>query len=535
MNNREHLRQLTVIVAFSLVLLVTSWAAQTEPASEYHQFDRWGVAFEYPKSFHEWPQDRTQKMKDFISKELATSLKEGNAPCGERSLTEFTTLVSKDKTVAISFSKFEFAKAPTADDLLGERRSVLGEAKKANDVTEVKLLEKTQIAGCNAVREDVERSDGGRGVCLHLLDGKTTYNVAWIVHDKTRFADWEEYLRHLTTTLRVHSKTGLVVRERFFELVLPPGWTRTTELPQGVEYGFLKRLPKGEKATFFLHCEMLPGGTGGPPTETVTAQMAQEWDRLIARSFPGARALKTPSVRVPGVIIINKMYDLTDQGTKLRRRYTYFVAGETAFVSTSNVSPDQWEEVVADFDRILAGIKPAAKPQAEKITDKAATEVLKTRLPALAASFPAQWACSVKDISIVRTPATKSPSKLVITLEWQRSDIATIYKAVKAAFEMMREGKMSDEDFRNVPAELRNIPAKHASGYMYHVGQTWGCAWGVVANLRSPIDAIRIVTLDSDGKRVGSMTVSAQDASDMVLGKVDPSDQRQVARIYQFE
>lgn len=188
----------TLLIAFR-----GSCCAQEEPS---HQFDRWGITFEYPKSFTEWPQDRVRMMKEAVSRELTKSIEERLALCGERSLREFTLFVSSNQTVAFMVWKLQFVKEPSADCILRERKSVLEDAKKANDVTKIWQLGKTQIAGHDVVKEDVERSNGGRGACLHVLAGKIIYDVAWIVNDKSRFGDWEEELMRLVNTLRVEKK-----------------------------------------------------------------------------------------------------------------------------------------------------------------------------------------------------------------------------------------------------------------------------------------------------------------------------------------
>ena len=532
-SKKAYLCRLVVLCALCAAPRAVLWAAEQDPSSGYHRFDRWGVTFEYPKSFDEWPQDRVQLMKEFLSNELAKRLEQADDVCGDRSLREFTTLVPKDETVAIIVTKLEFDKEPGADGFLRERRSVLEDAKTANDVTKVQQLEKAKMAGCDAVREDVERSNGGRGVCLHLLDGKTVYGIAWVVNDKTRFGESESQFAHLVETLQVHSKAGTVLQEPYFELRIPLGWTRTSELPQGVEYGFLKRLPGDRDALFTLHCEIMPDEFGGPSDDT--AGMEQQFDRLVKAGFPDAKPLETPPVQVPGTIILNTMYELTDGGARVRRRYTYFLAERTAFVIQASAPPDEWDQVVNEFDKMLADLKPRTGAKAQKITEEETISELKVRLPLLSVSLPPPWACSVEDVGIVRVSAPESGSTLAITVKWRRSDIARIYEAVKTMFEMMKQGKTSEQDFQNLPADLKSVSAEDGSGFTFHVGQVWGCAWGVAANCQPPLDRIQVVILDPQDQRVGALSVSAQDARDILSGKISPSDGQRVSRIYQFE
>ena len=327
--------------------------------------------------------------------------------------------------------------------------------------------------------------------------------------------------------------TRKILKEQSFEMFLPEGWTRTREVPQGCEIGFRKQLINGQQATLFMHYEIMPSELDKPPDDTSAIQT--QFDRMIRNSFPDANPVTTPTVQVNGTIILNKMYDLTDSEIKVRRRYTYFWADHTAFVVQCTTPPTLWKKAVDDFNCMLLTLKPRAGAPQEKITDEVAILRLKTDLPTLVGSFPPQWTCKVTNVKIVRLASQVPGGTLEINLSFERVDIARIYKAVKIIFNMMKEGKTSDEDFQNIPDDVKAVSAADGSGFSEYVGQVWGCAWGYVANCEQPIGRFQIVVLDSKRRRIGAVSISREDGAAILEGKVSASDQQRVARMHQFE
>lgn len=53
-----------------------------------------------------------------------------------------------------------------------------------------------------------------------------------------------------------------VVKEKAYQLRVQPGWTRTQNLPQGIDVGFTKRMTEGDYATFYFHYEVMPAESG---------------------------------------------------------------------------------------------------------------------------------------------------------------------------------------------------------------------------------------------------------------------------------
>jgi hypothetical protein len=322
-----------------------------------------------------------------------------------------------------------------------------------------------------------------------------------------------------------------VVKEKSYQLRLQPGWTRTKNLPHGIDVGFRKKTAAGDYATFYFHHEVMPPEAGEPPSNT--SDMKRQWDVMVRNQYPDARSVVAAVPKVSGRILINSEYELTDDGKKVRRRYTYFLSGRTAFVVQCSAPPAQWASVLTDFDAMLGSLQPGGS-NAEKETkaDDAAKAELKRNLPTLLGSFPSQWRCWLSDVTI--TPrSSKDRRMLVIALSFARTDIAEIYNATKTVFGMMKAGK-TDSDFNRFSPQTQRAAASSGE-FVKYVGQVWGLAWGYVANVSPAIERFTLLILDSKGKRVGSISIAREDGAAILTGKVTVSDVQRVASMYVFE
>ena len=231
-----------------------------------------------------------------------------------------------------------------------------------------------------------------------------------------------------------------VVQEKAYQLRVQPGWERTQNLPQGIDVGFQRKLPEGSYATFYFHHEVMPPEAGEPPSNT--SDMKRQWDVMVGNRYPDARPVTGAFPKVGGRILINGTYELTDDGKKVRRRYTYFLTGRTVFVVQCSAPPAQWTRVLTDFDTMLANLQPGIST-AEKETkpDDTVKAELKRNLPTLFGSFPLQWRCSLSDVTIFPSSSIDKRT-VVIDLSFTRPDIAEIYNATKTVFGMMKRGRL---------------------------------------------------------------------------------------------
>ena len=327
------------------------------------------------------------------------------------------------------------------------------------------------------------------------------------------------------------ASTQEIVKEKPYQLRLQPEWTRTKNLPQGIDVGFRKKTAGGDYATFYFHHEVMPPEEGAPPSNT--SDMKRQADAMVRNKYPDARSVEGSVPKVSGRVLINGEYELTDDGKKVRRRYTYFFAGKTAFVVQCSAVPRQWASVLIDFDTMLASLQPGGST-AEKETksDNEAKAELKRNLPTLLDSFPSQWRCSLSDVTI--TPSfSKDKRALVIALSFARTNIAEIYNATKTVFGMVKAGG-SDSDLNSLSPETQ-MAARSSSEFIKYVGQVWGLAWSYVANCSPAIERYKLPILNSKGQRIGSISISREDGSTILTGKVTAADAQRVASMYVFE
>jgi len=328
------------------------------------------------------------------------------------------------------------------------------------------------------------------------------------------------------------AKAQQVVKEKAYQLLVPAGWEQTKNVPQGVEVGFRKRLPTGEYATCFFHHEVMPAEAGAPPSDT--SGMKVQWDSMIRNKYPDMRPVNSEVPQVNGKILINASYDLTDGGEKVRRRYTYFLSDRTAFIVQCSTPPTQWATALGDFDKIVSSLKPGSeKSQIAPKSDQAAVADLKRLLPTLVHSFPSQWACSLNDVGITPNSA-RAKRTMEIKIAFNRSDAKDIYNATKSLFGMIKQGKTDAELNSSIPAGLQSA-ASNSGEFIKYIGQDWGAASGYVAGCNPVIEYYTVAIVDPGGKRIGSVTVSRDDASAILSGKVTPADGRRIAGMYQFE
>ena len=322
-----------------------------------------------------------------------------------------------------------------------------------------------------------------------------------------------------------------VIKEKTYQLRVQPGWARTQNLPQGIDVGFTKKMAEGDYATFYFHHEVMPPEAGEPPSNT--SDMKRQWDAMLRNQYPDLRSVAATVPKVSGRILVNGDYELTDDGKKVRRRYTYFLSGRAAFVVQCSALPVRWASVLTDFDNMLASLQPGGSTiEKETKSDEAAKAELKRNIPTLLGSFPTQWRTSLSDVTITPSSA-KDKRTLVITLSFTRTDIAEIYNATKTVFGMMKAGK-TDSDLNRLPPQTQRAAASSGE-FVKYVGQVWGLAWGYVANCSPAVERYTLPILDSKGQRVGSISISREDGAAILTGKVTASDAQRVAGMYVFE
>lgn len=188
--------KLSIIILLSLIFgyasILTAQEVSQTPAIQYSSFERWGMKFEYPKDWQEHPQDRVEMMKSFIREQLESD---------NITLLEFTMITAPRQAASLMISKTQRQENATPEDLLRERQGVYRDAQAAGDVTKINQLEATTVDNKPGIIEDVERSNGGRGRTVKVIDGQIIFELSLIVSDKNNFVNYQPDFEHILKTL----------------------------------------------------------------------------------------------------------------------------------------------------------------------------------------------------------------------------------------------------------------------------------------------------------------------------------------------
>ena len=311
-----------------------------------------------------------------------------------------------------------------------------------------------------------------------------------------------------------------------FKINLPDQWSRSPKLPPGFEVGFQKPMPHGH-ATFYFHHEILPPQTNDDLYNT--ADMRKQFDALIRHQFPDAESVDSIAPAISGKLIINMAYELTENGKRLRRRYTYFIADRTAFVVIGSAAPEDWDTALQEIDALIASLRPGNAPVITTITDDTATANLKQHIPTLLLSWPNNWYAKLGRIAI-SGPPDSAARNLEIQLIFLRPDIRSIYENTKLIFEQIKQGTPEEQ----IDARYKNaIP--DSLKFIHYIGQVWGAAWSTVWKCEPPLDRFHVQITDHDRKHIGAVAISREDGQAIISGKVAVTETRRVAAMYHFK
>lgn len=322
-----------------------------------------------------------------------------------------------------------------------------------------------------------------------------------------------------------------LITGKAYNIRIPQGWAQTSDLPYGIDVGFSKTLKNGEKATFFFHHETMPPEAVNPPSDT--SAMQNQWDVMLKNKYHDIKKINDNIPKVNGKVLINATYELVDDGTKLWRRYTYFMNTQTAFVVQCSASPTEWKNIMPEFDEIILTLLPSDTASViEAVSDVSVIARLKNDLPTLLATFPTNWTCSLCDVSVSQSSADANRT-LEVKIAFTRKDVQDIYKAAKLTFIAMAEGK-ADDDLNFIPVELRKT-APYSIDFIKYLGQMWGCAYGFTTNCQPPIEQYKMTIYDYNEEKIGSVSISREDGSILLSDKVNSIETEKIAKMYKFD
>ena len=324
--------------------------------------------------------------------------------------------------------------------------------------------------------------------------------------------------------VNIYARQAIV--EDSFKIELPQLWSHSEKISPGFKVGFRKPMPN-EDATFYFHHEVIPPGTDESLYNA--ADMRKQFDAIIRRQFPDAVFANSSSPRLNGKIIINVAYILTDNGKRMKQRYTYFISDRMAFVVRCSAAVENWETALPDFNQMIGSLAPGKAPRADSVSDEAAIGNLKQQLPTLLLSWPALWNAELGPVEISNR-ADSSLRSLNVTLIFVRRDIVSIYEYTKIIFKQIKQGTPEEK----IDAEFKDAIGDSLQLIQY-IGQIWGAAWSIVWKCDPPVDQFRINIADFDRKQVGAVSINREDGQAIISGKIAVSETKRVAAMYHFE
>jgi hypothetical protein len=188
---------LIILVCVMAMIFLGCFAATTatgESTPVYAHFANWGLSFDYPREWEESSANDLAQIKDYLAEQFRTEGME---------LLELALFWGPNTEIVLSISKYQIPTEKTPSEIIQERNDVYTEAMRAGDVTKVNYVRETIVANLPAVEEDVERSNGGRGLTLKIINGITIFEISFIVTDAANFPQYSDSFSHLVSTINL--------------------------------------------------------------------------------------------------------------------------------------------------------------------------------------------------------------------------------------------------------------------------------------------------------------------------------------------
>ena len=189
------------VVAFLLLPGCGDGHPQDEPSQtgrpqSYTRFSKWGLSFDYPNEWREYPAGQVAAMKDSAGTELRSY---------DRSLKGLAVFTDPKDEALLLVMNYSTPKAMSSSEMVLERNKVYEDGKRAGDVTKVNVVKETTIGGRPAVEEDVERSNGGRGQTHKIIDGTEIFEISFIAKSMSQFSLYSGVIDHLVSTVTLEN------------------------------------------------------------------------------------------------------------------------------------------------------------------------------------------------------------------------------------------------------------------------------------------------------------------------------------------
>lgn len=161
------------------------------------RFNRWGIAFEFPRKWYEWEEPQRAMAAKDIRASLAADTR--SIP---RTLQDLTVLSSADQQGGVYIGVYLFETAVAPEDFLADRRASFESEQAAGNLS-VEGIALATVADYPAVEVVVRRTDGSRSRTLYLLLGERCIQLQFVLLDLNQAADFEPIFNYILSTVQL--------------------------------------------------------------------------------------------------------------------------------------------------------------------------------------------------------------------------------------------------------------------------------------------------------------------------------------------
>ncbi|MHB1357802.1 MAG: hypothetical protein ACYCZF_17675 [Anaerolineae bacterium] len=166
-------------------------------SSTWARFNRWEIAFEFPRNWYEWDQPQ----REMAAKDIRASLISDTISI-PRTLQDLTAITSADQQGGLYIGVYSFKAAVSPEAFMADRRTYFGQAEAAGFLS-IDGITLTTTAGYPTAEVVVQRATGGRSRTLYILQGDRCIQLQFVLFDLKRAAEFEPVFEHMLSTFQL--------------------------------------------------------------------------------------------------------------------------------------------------------------------------------------------------------------------------------------------------------------------------------------------------------------------------------------------
>jgi hypothetical protein len=166
-------------------------------SSPWMRFNRWGIAFEFPRKWYEWEEPQ----RAMAARDVRASLTADTTSI-PRTLQDLTVLTSADQQGGVYVGIYLFQTAVAPEDFLADRRASFESEQAAGNLT-IGGIPLTTVADYPAVEVVVQRATGGRSRTLYILLDERCIQLQFVLLDLNLADDYQPIFKYILSTVQL--------------------------------------------------------------------------------------------------------------------------------------------------------------------------------------------------------------------------------------------------------------------------------------------------------------------------------------------